>query len=79
ALQAISQGEIQIYGKIVSGVGQFVPSEHRGIGMIFQVYALFPHLTVAENIVFGLAKLTPAQRKARFDDMLALVKLEGLA
>ncbi|QYJ78370.1 ABC transporter ATP-binding protein [Shewanella acanthi] len=78
-LQAISQGEIHINGNVVSGAGQFVPSERRGIGMIFQDYALFPHLTVAENILFGVSKLTASQRQARLDEMLALVKLEGLA
>ncbi|MBW3526130.1 ABC transporter ATP-binding protein [Shewanella sp. NKUCC05_KAH] len=78
-LQAISQGEIQINGRIVSGDSQFVPSEQRGIGMIFQDYALFPHLTVAENILFGVARLSSAERQARLDEMLALVKLEGLA
>ncbi|MCT8942924.1 ABC transporter ATP-binding protein [Shewanella putrefaciens] len=78
-LQAISQGEILINGKLVSGQKTFVPSEQRGIGMIFQDYALFPHLTVAENILFGVPKLSGAQRQSRLDDMLSLVKLDGLA
>ncbi|MGL5358874.1 MAG: ABC transporter ATP-binding protein, partial [Shewanella sp.] len=77
-LQAISRGQIELNGKLVSAAKQFVPSERRGIGMIFQDYALFPHLTVAQNILFGVAKLAERQRQARLDEMLALVKLEGL-
>lgn len=78
-LQAISQGEISINGLVVSGHQAFVPSEQRGIGMIFQDYALFPHLTVAENILFGVSALSKPQAKARLEEMLSLVKLEGLA
>ena len=77
-LQAISEGEIIINGQALSGDGIFVPSEKRGIGMIFQDYALFPHLTVSENILFGVKGLAEKARKDRLEDMLELVKLEGL-
>ncbi|WP_428636271.1 ABC transporter ATP-binding protein [Shewanella sp.] len=78
-LQPISQGSISINGRLLSGPGIFVPSERREVGMIFQDYALFPHLTVADNILFGVKGLDGAKRQARLDEMLALVKLEGLA
>ncbi|WP_144212862.1 ABC transporter ATP-binding protein [Shewanella donghaensis] len=77
-LQAISQGTISINGECLSGDNTFVASEHRGIGMIFQDYALFPHLTVSENVLFGVKGLDKNQRKERLQEMLQLVKLEGL-
>ena len=78
-LQPISQGTIKINGDALSGDDLFVPSEQRGVGMIFQDYALFPHLTVAENILFGVKGLTKSERQARLDEMLELVKLTGLS
>ena len=78
-LQAITQGNIQLNGRIISSPDIFVPSESRGIGMIFQDYALFPHLNVADNILFGVQGLTALQKAHRLEEMLSLVKLEGLA
>lgn len=56
-----------------------VSARARGIGMVFQNYALFPHLTVAENIAYPLAclKVPRAERRARVDEMLSLVRLQG--
>jgi ABC-type Fe3+/spermidine/putrescine transport system ATPase subunit len=58
-----------------------LPANKRNIGLVFQNYALFPHMTVAENIAFGLRMRgwSNARKKARTDDMLTLVRLEGLA
>jgi iron(III) transport system ATP-binding protein len=55
-----------------------VPPEKRQIGMVFQDYALFPHLTIAGNIGFGLRDHAPAQAAARVEELLALVGLAGL-
>ena len=78
-LQAISHGSIAINDRVVADDGSFIASEQRGVGMIFQDYALFPHLTVADNILFGVVTRDKAVRKARLEEMLSLVKLEGLA
>lgn len=77
-LQTISQGEISINKRLLSGPNVFVPSEQRGVGMIFQDYALFPHLNVKSNILFGVNKTSKCFQKKRLMEMLALVKLDGL-
>ncbi|MFG0214972.1 ABC transporter ATP-binding protein [Brevibacillus porteri] len=76
-LESPKSGRIQIDGKVLVDQGQFVEPEQRGIGMIFQDYALFPHLTVEQNILFGLHRLSKAERLVRLNEMLALVQLEG--
>ncbi len=84
ALKAIAgllptqSGEINIDGRLVNGKDVFVPPESRNIGMIFQDYALFPHLLVADNIGFGIRGMKPAAVAERVDELLTLVKLEGL-
>src|SRR5918995_6155660 len=49
-------GTIELNGKLVAGAGAWVQPERRKVGMVFQDYALFPHLTVAENVGFGLPR-----------------------
>ena len=68
-------GEIRLNGDPVAREGTFVPPEQRGIGVVFQEFALFPHLTARENIAFGLNEWSKTERKARVDEMLDLVGL----
>ncbi|WP_126425218.1 ABC transporter ATP-binding protein [Brevibacillus marinus] len=77
-LETPSAGKIRIADRIVVDEQTFVAPEQRGVGMVFQDYALFPHLTVAQNIAFGLHRLSRAARKARVREMIELVKLAGL-
>lgn len=56
-----------------------IVTEKRGVGMVFQDYALFPHLNVAENIAFGLHKLKRSERNQRLKEMLELVQLTDYA
>ncbi|WP_199610696.1 ABC transporter ATP-binding protein [Flocculibacter collagenilyticus] len=72
----ISHGSIAINGKMVNSESVFLPPEQRNIGMMFQDYALFPHLTVADNIAFGLRKLKRTERQQIVDEMLSLIKME---
>ncbi len=76
--EALTQGEIRLGGQVVSSPAAHVPPERRRIGMVFQDYALFPHLTVADNIGFGLQKSVPAERHSRVESLLATVGLSGL-
>ena len=69
-------GEIRLDGKCVAGAdGQFVPAEDRDVGIVFQEFALFPHLTVAENVGFGLADWSARRRRERTAELLELVEL----
>jgi iron(III) transport system ATP-binding protein len=71
-------GQILINGQLIAGNGVFVPPENRRVGMVFQEYALFPHLTVFDNVVFGLSG-SAADKAARAKEMLTLVGLEDTA
>lgn len=73
-------GTIAVHGKIVFDGRRDVPAENRDIGMVFQDYALWPHMTVAQNIAFGLRlrRMSHQATAARVAEMLALVHLDGL-
>ena len=75
----ISAGAIRIDGEPVSLVTRMLPPEQRHIGMVFQDYALFPHLTVQDNIGFGLFDLARPSRAKRIAEMLDLVHLHEAA
>ncbi len=69
-------GEVRIDGRTVAGPGVHLPPEARSVGLMFQDFALFPHLTVAENVGFGL-KADRAVRAARVGELLEKVNLAG--
>jgi iron(III) transport system ATP-binding protein len=75
-LEAPTGGRIRIANQLVVSDKFFVQPENRGVGMVFQDYALFPHMTVKDNIVFGLSRLAKKERQARLEEMLELVKME---
>ena len=72
------QGEVLIDGKLVAGPKSWSPPEKRSVGMVFQDYALFPHLTVAQNAGFGLTRVSKAERRERIQEVLALVDMVNL-
>ncbi len=72
-------GEIHIGDRLVSAVGFTLPPEKRRLGVVFQDYALFPHLTVAGNVGFGLRQLSRTERERIEAEMLALVGLPEMA
>ena len=71
-------GTIAIHGRQVSGAGQVVAPEHRGVGMVFQDYALFPHLSVARNVGYGLPRRPRAARRARVAEVAQAHQVEHL-
>ena len=75
--EPIMGGEIVLNGERVSAPGLIVPAEKRRIGMVFQDYALFPHLNVAANVGFGLHGQSRTERNKRVEELLQTVGLEG--
>jgi iron(III) transport system ATP-binding protein len=77
-LETPTEGEISISARTMVNAWTFIQPEQRGVGMVFQDYALFPHLTAARNIEFGLHRMTRSERQARLKEMIELVQLSGL-
>ena len=75
--EEIAGGEIRLRGEVVSRNGQRVAPEKRRIGMVFQDYALFPHLTVEQNVAFGLGRKPDADASMRVRQLLTTVGLGG--
>ncbi len=71
-------GSVVVDGRQVCGNGLFVPPERRSIGLMFQDFALFPHLDVAGNVAFGLSG-SRSERRARVETLLERVEMEGFA
>lgn len=78
-LEVPTTGSLRIDKQEIFSPSSFLPAEKRGIGMVFQDYALFPHLTVAQNIVFGLHGYSKKERLQRLREMLELVSLTEFA
>jgi len=73
--EKIAGGKIYIDGRPVSTPAKTLEPHERGVGMVFQDYALFPHLTVEQNIAFGISKLKNGQKRQRIGEVLDLVGL----
>jgi len=79
-LETPDSGTITVHDRVVYGGRRAVPAEERDIGMVFQDYALWPHMTVAQNIAFGLRlrRLARRERDERVAEALRMVRLNGL-
>lgn len=75
--EPISAGSIHLAKQLISSPVVHIPTEQRSIGMVFQDYALFPHLSIAGNISFGIRDLNATQRQERVKALLDLVNLKG--
>lgn len=74
-LEEPDEGQITVNDQILCNQTTFIKPEHRPIGMVFQNYALFPHMTVGKNILYGIRHKTKAEKSAILTDMLTLVNL----
>lgn len=78
-LEPLHQGTITLGGVVLSGSHDRVPPDQRGIGMMFQQPTLFPNLTVAENIAFGIQKMSHVAKQQRVDELLDMIGLKDHA
>ena len=76
-LEPVRNGSIALSGNTVSSTSNNTPAEKRNIGMVFQDYALFPHMDVGRNVGFGIAHLSREQRERRIEEVLEWVGLAG--
>lgn len=76
-LEPIYRGEISVAGNVMSRPGYSRAPEKRGLGMVFQDYALFPHMTIADNIRFGLRAYSAADQRKNMLSMLSMVGMTG--
>jgi iron(III) transport system ATP-binding protein len=74
-LEEIQEGRIELNGRLLAEPGNALPPERRRVGLMFQDFALFPHLSVAENVAFGLAGASRREREARTSALLARVDM----
>ena len=74
----IDLGDITINGETVSSKGTFTPAEKRRVGMVFQDYALFPHLTVEDNVAFGTKSISKSDKASLVGQMLKSVSYTHL-
>jgi iron(III) transport system ATP-binding protein len=77
-LERASAGEVRIAAELVESERIHVPAEARRVGMVFQDYALFPHIDVGRNVAFGIHQQPKAERAKRVAEVLALVGLDGI-
>lgn len=75
--KSLESGSIHSSGQILSSSSNTVPPEKRNIGMVFQDFALFPHLSVGDNICFGIRRQGRAERRQRMQELMALIGLVG--
>ena len=78
-LEKLQAGTIRFRGQSFADSSHQLPPEARSVGMVFQDYALFPHLTVAENVGFGLRELSREERKQRVEPLLQRLGITALA
>src|SRR6185437_16145801 len=79
-LESATSGEIRIGGDVVASAGREVPPEKRGVNMVFQSYAIWPHMTVLDNVAYGLRsqRMDRAEVRRRAAEALQMVGLAGL-
>jgi iron(III) transport system ATP-binding protein len=78
-LEPVDEGMIHVAGACLSAPGRTVPPEQRGVGLVFQDNALFPHLDIAGNVAFGIAHLSAAERRERVARLLEQFHVAHLA
>ncbi len=76
-LESVHEGEVRLRGQVMSRAGLTVPTEERRVGVVFQDYALFPHVDALDNVAFGLRGLPRPERRKRAAELLAIVGLPG--